>query len=86
MSKVYTIVSTNRRTGISHANSMTLTEAAKFYGYTLECGESYQHERGNTKINRSPKTIASLIKNLNAAVNNSAANGYANISYSAAQL
>ena len=83
MSKVYTIVRTNTRTGTVCTDSMPLCEAVHFYGYTLECGESYQHERGNKKINRTPKTIASLIKNLNAAVNNSAANGYSTISYSA---
>jgi hypothetical protein len=47
----------------------------------LECGASWQHETGNKKINQKPKSIASLITNLNNAVNNTAANGYASISY-----
>lgn len=51
------------------------------FGYTLECGASYQHEKGNKKINRSPKNIKSLINNLNNATNNSAANGYSGVSY-----
>ena len=60
----------------------TLEELIKYHSYTLECGASYQHERGNKKINREPKSIATLISNLNNAVNNSAANGYAGKFYS----
>ena len=59
----------------------TLGELIADFSYTLECGWAYQHEKGNKKINRSPATIKSLITNLNNAVNNSAANGYAGINY-----
>lgn len=59
----------------------TLGELIADFSYTLECGWAYQHEDGNKKIDRFPKTIKSLIKNLNNAVNNSAANGYAGINY-----
>ena len=52
------------------------------FGYTLECGQSYQHEKGNKKINTQPKTIKSLITNLNNAVNNSASNGWSDKHYS----
>lgn len=55
----------------------TLSELIKVYKYTLECGQSWEHEKGNKKINCNPKTILQLIRNLNNAVNNSAANGYA---------
>lgn len=55
----------------------TLLELIKLYKYTLECGQSWEHEKGNKKINCNPKTINQLIKNLNNAVNNSAANGCA---------
>ena len=84
MAKVYTIVRTNTRTGTVCTYSMPLHEAVQFYGYILDCGISCQYDRiSNTKINRTPKTIASLIKNLNAAANNVADNGCrANISYS----
>jgi hypothetical protein len=60
----------------------SVEELVKAYAYTLECGASYSHEKGNLKINRNPKTIKSLVSNLNNAVNNSAANGYAGVEYS----
>lgn len=60
----------------------TLEELVKYHSYTLECGASWQHEKGNKKINREPKSINVLISNLNNAVNNSAANGYAGKDYS----
>ena len=59
----------------------TLEELVEYFGYTLECGVAYQHEKGNKKIDRNPKTIKSLIKNLNNAVNNAAANGVGNKHY-----
>lgn len=55
----------------------TLEELIKAYGYTLKCGKSWEREKGNSKINTNPKNIKSLVTNLNNAVNNSAANGYA---------
>lgn len=54
----------------------TIDELVKAYKYTLETGQSYQSEKGNKKINTEPKGIVTLIKNLNAAVANAAANGY----------
>ena len=54
---------------------LTLAEAIEYFGYTLEVGASWQHEKGNKKINRNPTTIKSLISNLNNASNNSARNG-----------
>lgn len=54
---------------------MTVAEAVEYYGYTLECGASYEHERGNKKVNRNPKTLDSLLKALHNATNNSARNG-----------
>ena len=51
------------------------------FGYTLEVGASYAHEKGNKKINRNPKTGTSLVTNLNNAVSNSAANGCASKYY-----
>jgi hypothetical protein len=47
-----------------------------YFGYTLEVGQSWEHEKGNKKINRNPKSGKSLVNNLNKAVTNSAANGY----------
>ena len=79
--KIFKITSTRHRTGSTSSQVGTIAELVQAYGYTLECGQSYQHESGNSKINRTPKGIKSLVKNLNNAVNNSAANGYAGTSY-----
>ena len=76
MSKQYIITHTRPFSGRSYTSRpLTIAEAINYYGYTLECGASWQHERGNKKINRNPKTIASLITNLNNASNNTARNG-----------
>lgn len=79
--KTYIIQRTKDRTDSKSFSEGTIEELIKYHGYTLECGASWQHEKGNTKINRAPKTITSLVNNLNNAVNNSAANGYAGVSY-----
>ena len=79
--KVYKIEGRRHRTDSVSTQEGTIAELVKAYKYTLECGESWQHEKGNYKINTNPKTIATLVKNLNRAVNNSAANGYAGITY-----
>ena len=54
----------------------TVAELVKYYGYSLEVGQSWQHEKGNKKINRAPKGIKSLVSNLYNAKNNAASNGY----------
>ena len=59
----------------------TLPELIKAYSYTLETGQSYEREKGNHKINTQPKSFASLVKNLDWAVDNAAANGYSGKSY-----
>ena len=82
MAKMYTITRTTHRTGGTATRVGTLAELLECYSYTLEKGASWQHEKGNAKINRTPKTIKSLVSNLNNAVNNAAANGYAGEDYS----
>jgi hypothetical protein len=74
--KTYAITSTSPYTGRSHTSRpLTVEEAVEYFSYTLECGASWQHEKGNKKINRCPTTIKSLITNLNNAANNTASNG-----------
>lgn len=74
--KRYIITSTRPMSGRSYASRpLTVAEAVEYYGYTLECGASWQHEKGNKKINCNPKGIESLIKNLNNASDNTARNG-----------
>ncbi len=75
-SKLYIITSTKPMTGRSYeSRPLTVAEAVEYYGYTLECGASWSHEKGNKKINRNPTTIKGLITNLNNASNNTARNG-----------
>jgi len=74
MAKQYIVVS--RRNGrTTQSDPSTIKELVDMYKYTLDVGASYQHERGNKKINVNPKTSASLETALNKAVNNAAANG-----------
>ena len=82
MAKTFTVTLTRERTGTETVFIGTISELVEKFAYTLECGAGYSHEKGNAKINRQPATIVSLIKNLNNAVTNSAANGYASQTYS----
>ena len=70
---VYSI--TSERNGKERSKSGTLAELIEYYSHTLEIGKSYEHERGNKKINVNPKNIESLVQNLNNAKSNAAANG-----------
>lgn len=73
MAKEYTIIK-NRR-GSDTEVTGTIEYLTNYFKYTLETGESWQHEKGNSKINTNPKSGASLVNNLNKAKINSAANG-----------
>lgn len=74
--KRYLITHTKPLSGRSYTSRpMTLAEAVKYYSYTLEVGASYEHEKGNKRINRNPRTILSLMSSLNNASNNAARNG-----------
>ena len=74
--KRYVISHTRPLSGRTYYSTpLTIEEAVKHYSYTLACGAGYAHERGNKKINLAPKTIKSLITNLNNASSNSASNG-----------
>ena len=87
--KVYTITTTRESNysgrSSSRSKSGTLSELLKYFGYTLEVGKSYEHERGRYKINMSPKNIQSLVDNLNKAQSNGAANGHSNTYYDVAE-
>jgi methyltransferase-like protein len=83
MQKEITILVHNRRSGSVREATGTLDYLVnRYFRYTLECGQSYEREAGNKKINCNPKTAKSLVTNLNNAANNSAANGYSSTSYS----
>jgi hypothetical protein len=73
MAKEITIIK-NRRDRDTEVTG-TIEYLTNYFKYTLETGESWQHEKGNSKINTNPRSGASLVKNLNNAKRNSAANG-----------
>lgn len=77
--KVYTVI--KHRRGKATEISRTTEEFIEYFRYTLEVGKSWEHEKGNKKINLQPKTIKSLITNINNAENNAAANGYSGTWY-----
>lgn len=66
--KEYTIIKYHR--GRETEVSGTVEELTKYFSYTLECGASWQNERGCRKVNRNPKTIKSLITAINNAFDN----------------
>lgn len=82
MSKVHTIVKSRKGRDSEHTG--TVAELTEYFAYTLATGKSYEHEKGNSKINTTPRTIGSLVNNLNKAVNNAAANGCSDTHYSVA--
>lgn len=59
--KNFTIIKTRR--GNQSETTDTLENLVKHFGYTLECGNSW-----NPKINRNPKTAKGLISALNKSV------------------
>lgn len=83
--KTYTIRTTRRTYRGEYRDTDitgTLEQLIEHFSYTLEKGYSHQNERGNKKINKYPKTAASLVTNLNNAVTNATANGNASTRYS----
>lgn len=83
--KTYVVNITKRggfgREDRTRSTSGTISELLDYFGYTLEVGKSYEHERGRYKINMTPKNIKSLVDNLNKAASNGASNGSASTYY-----
>lgn len=74
--QIYKVKSISYRTGSAVVHEGTIERLiTEVFGYTLEVGASWEHEKGNHKINRKPKNIKSLVDNLNWSASNSAANG-----------
>ncbi len=69
------------KTGSKTKQKGTLEELIKKNSYTLETGKSYEKEKGNKKIDLNPKSIKSLIKNLENAADNAAKDGYSGVTY-----
>ena len=72
--KIYTIEVTRIRLrggdSITSCETGTLEELKEEFGYTLEAGASYNGQRGCKKVNPDPKSIKSLVNNLNKAAEN----------------
>jgi hypothetical protein len=75
--KVYTLTKT--RKGRDSEIKGTLDELKNYFGYTLECGHSW-----NPKINKDPKTISSLITALRKSYDETEASCYERTSISLA--
>lgn len=75
--KIYKIKCNDDRRGTTEIEGTLEYLVKDYFGYTLEVGASWQHEKRNRQINCNPKSIKALITNLNNAVNNAAPNGYA---------
>lgn len=73
--KIYRVTKT--KGDKTYCQEGTLLELIDVYGYTLSIGGD---------VNRNPKTIKALIKNLQRAVDNAAANGYSGVSFSFEQI
>lgn len=73
MAKEFTII--KERRGTETEVTGTIGYLTDYFKYTLEVGQSWEHEKGNSKINTNPKSGEALVKNLNNAKRNSAANG-----------
>ncbi len=69
----YTRISLHGNDRVYKTEYMTLEGLKDYFGYDLECGKSWEHERGNYKIKlpKDIKTIKSLITNLDHASYNS---------------
>lgn len=74
MAKEYTVICYRRGRETRYTGTVEYL-VNNVFGYTLECGKSWEYEKGNSKINVNPTTARSLVSNLNKAVTNSAANG-----------
>lgn len=58
---------------------LTVSEWVKHFGYTLEVGKSWEHEKGCLKVNMNPRNVAALEKSLNNASSNGKLDGNGDI-------
>lgn len=79
-SSEYTVVIDRR--GREKPVTGTMSELLDYFGYTLEVGKSYEHERGRYKINLNPKNVQQLVDALNKAATNASANSAPSTYYS----
>ena len=86
MAKEFTII--QYRIKFNELTSREITGSMEYFlnyfGYTLDVGRSWQHEKGNHKIPTSDKikTPAKLVKALNDSETNKSINGNSDVWYS----
>ena len=67
--KEYTIISHHRGRATEYTGTLEHL-VNDVFGYTLEAGASWQHEKGARKVNTNPKSGKGLVAALNNAVEN----------------
>lgn len=79
MAKKYTIVCYHR--GRTTEYTGTVAELVETFRYTLECGHSWEREKGCKKVNPNPTTIKGLLRALDNSVYNTQSSCYDRDSY-----
>ena len=77
--KTYTIIKTHRDRQTEVTG--TLPELIDYFRYTLDCGASWNGQRGCAKVNKNPKSIKGLLTALSNAVYNTQGSCYSQDSY-----
>lgn len=73
--KEYTIISHHRGRATEYTGTLEYL-INDVFGYTLEAGASWQHEKGARKVNTNPKSGKGLVAALNNAVHNTQGSCY----------
>lgn len=73
--KEYTVVCHHRGRATNYTGTLEYL-INDVFGYTLEAGASWQHERGCRKVNTNPKSARGLVTALNNAVHNTQGSCY----------
>ena len=79
--KEKTFIIYSEKRGKENKHEGTLKELISKFSYTLKIGQSWEHEKGNKKININPKGIKSLMTALNNSKSNAVANGNSDTYY-----
>lgn len=72
--KVYTVICEHRNRQTEYTG--TIEELIETFKYTLECGASWQYEKGSRKVNTNPKSGKGLVTALNNAAYNTMGSCY----------
>jgi len=67
--KEYTVISHHNGRATEYTGTLEYL-IGNVFGYTLDCGHSWEHEEGCRKVNMNPKTGKALVTALNNAADN----------------